>query len=524
MELSQALRTQQTISPALQKSLQLLQMNALEFAQEINEALDQNPLLEREDEDGAYEPGVGSSAEAASDEAALMPTDSPSIGPEEFTQAPDDATREADAADGGDSGFDEADYGASSFEGSGSGKQRDGVEATAIDFAPMHRSLREHLLEQLGCLALDPLEAALGRIVVDSLDASGYLRESTAELVAIAQDLARGLDEPLPIDVARMEGAVRRIQGLDPVGIAATSISQCLALQLQALPAGTAGLDLAHDIVSRHLDLLGQGDFRALGAATGASTDALASATRLIRSLDPKPGLAFGVDRIDYAVPEVIVYKKGRRWEARLHPHASPKIRINAGYASIVARSTQSKAMTDQLTQAKWLMRSIEQRASTIELTAKAIVARQQQFFEHGDIGLRPMRLADIAADIGIHESTVSRVVNSKYLQAPGGLISLKKFFTSHVSTAAGNACSATAVKAMIRQLLKDEPPTAPISDHMLARLLDQRGIRIARRTVTKYRCAIGIEAVEMRRHAPAAGDLRRDPSGRGDGRSMSAQ
>jgi len=304
--------------------------------------------------------------------------------------------------------------------------------------------------------------------------------------------------------------ALRRVQSFDPAGVAARTIDECLTLQLRSVPEGTPGRSVAMEIVKSHLQLLAHNDFRGITAATGASEADLSAATRLIRSLDPKPGLGFGKDRVVFAVPEVIVKKVKGVWTAALHPAATPRIRLNAQYASIVSRNEggQCNGLTAQLQEAKWLMRSIEQRANTIEKTAAAIVARQQAFFEHGDIGLQPLKLADIAADVGIHESTVSRVVNSKYLQCPAGLIPMRKFFTSHVETSAGDACSATAVKAMIRQLVESEAAGEPLSDHRLAKMLAQRGIRIARRTVTKYRDALGIEAADLRRqlNQPAEG------------------
>lgn len=516
---SQQLRTQLTIAPALQRSLQLLQMNALEFAQEINESLDRNPLLERdEDASPAAEQGFdGASNGTHGDDAsyAVGTLEGDGSAMQDLQQHEPGASDAFDGSSVPEAGenehFDVQSFDGGSDPGALNGSASRGLggpdDFTALDLMARQRSLREHLLEQIGGLPLEPLDAALAGLVVDSLDGTGYLRDTADELLQIAQDLLdTDADDPQAeaksLERGDLDIAIRRVQSLDPPGVAASCVSECLAIQLAALPAATPQRALAQRIVRQHLELLGQGDFRALAAATGADQEALAAATQLIRTLNPKPGLAYATDRIDYAVPEVIVRKNGGRWEARLHPSATPRIRINRAYAAIVSRPGQSQAMADQLNQARWLLRSIEQRANTIERTAQAIVARQQKFFEHGDIGLQPMRLADIAADIGIHESTVSRVVNSKYLQCPRGLISLKRFFTSHVETSAGNTCSATAVKAMIRQLLSGESPAAPISDHRLAKLLEQRGIRIARRTVTKYRDAMGIEAVEMRRHA----------------------
>ncbi len=514
-----------SIAPALQRSLQLLQMNALEFEQEISQALDSNPLLEMEESADASEPlevgeaPVDSDLQAAAEDAEYL--DAPVAdsyddiaGDDLVTYDDIDAGAPADSAavmdsDGvgeittehseaaGDE-FNEhlSDWSTNSKSGTGEG-------LSALDMAPAYGSLRDHLLQQLGSLRLSDTEQHLCMLIIDSLDPAGYLREDLEELAELSSRFVEGNVRGKPaIGVDDVQIALRRVQSFDPAGVAARTIEECLTLQLRSVPEGAAGRSVAIDIVKNHLQLLAHNDFRGITAATGASEADLSAATRLIRSLDPKPGLGFGKDRVVFAVPEVIVKKVKGVWTAALHPAATPRIRLNAQYASIVSRNEggQCNGLTSQLQEAKWLMRSIEQRANTIEKTAAAIVARQQAFFEHGDIGLQPLKLADIAADVGIHESTVSRVVNSKYLQCPAGLIPMRKFFTSHVETSAGDACSATAVKAMIRQLVESEAAGEPLSDHRLAKMLAQRGIRIARRTVTKYRDALGIEAADLRR------------------------
>ena len=524
-----------SIAPALQRSLQLLQMNALEFEQEISQALDSNPLLEMEEGSEIVEPvetGEASALEvdsidAATTESDYLETPTPdtyddisrddlatyddidsatsvdSIAAMDSDSAADVSAEHTEAA--GDE-FNEhlSDWSATSKSGTGEG-------LSALDMAPAHGSLRDHLLQQLGSLRLSDTEHHLCMLIIDSLDPAGYLREDLEELAELSGRFVEGNVRGKPaIDIDDVQIALRRVQSFDPAGIAARTIEESLSLQLRNVPEGTPGLGVALEIVRNHLDLLAHNDFRGITAATNASESDLSAATRLIRSLDPKPGLGFGKDRVVFAVPEVIVKKVKGVWTAALHPAATPRIRLNAQYASIVSRNEggQCNGLTAQLQEAKWLMRSIEQRANTIEKTAAAIVARQQAFFEHGDIGLQPLKLADIAADVGIHESTVSRVVNSKYLQCPAGLIPMRKFFTSHVETSAGDACSATAVKAMIRQLVESEAAGEPFSDHRLAKMLAQRGIRIARRTVTKYRDALGIEAADLRRqlNQPADG------------------
>ncbi|MBA3477864.1 MAG: RNA polymerase factor sigma-54 [Lautropia sp.] len=530
-----------SIAPALQRSLQLLQMNALEFEQEISQALDNNPLLELEESAEAVA-DAADIRDAMHPDAADLPLEADSgeyldasladsfdeMSRDDLTTYDDidsgvladagsvmdsdtapEITAELNEAAGDEFNEHLSDWSTTSKSGQGEG-------LSALDMAPAQGSLRDHLLQQLGSLRLGPQEQHLCILIIDSLDPAGYLREDLEELAEISKQYVEGSGRGKPaITVDDVRIALRRVQSFDPPGIAARTIDECLTLQLQAVPEASAGRSIAIEIVRNHLQLLAHNDFRGITAATGASEADLSAATRLIRSMDPKPGLGFGKDRVVFAVPEVIVKKVKGVWAAALHPAATPRIRLNAQYASIVSRNEggQCNGLTAQLQEAKWLMRSIEQRANTIEKTAAAIVARQQAFFEHGDIGLQPLKLADIAADVGIHESTVSRVVNSKYLQCPAGLIPMRKFFTSHVETSAGDACSATAVKAMIRQLVDSEAAGEPLSDHRLAKMLAQRGIRIARRTVTKYRDALGIEAADLRRqlNQPAAGaDLAR--------------
>lgn len=525
-----------SIAPALQRSLQLLQMNALEFEQEISQALDSNPLLELEEGSEGADPVEAAEAPAADIdeiqtagddldylESAVADTYDEIAGEEMVTSYDDvdlgasgDSASILDSDAGVEIAAEHSEAAGEEFnehlsDWSTTSKSGTGEGLSALDMAPAHGSLRDHLLQQLGSLRLSDIDQHLCMLIIDSLDPAGYLREDLEELAEIGAQLGEGHGRGKPaIGVDDVKIALRRVQSFDPAGVAARTIDECLSLQLRSVPEGTPGRGIAMEIVKNHLQLLAHNDFRGITAATGASEAELSAATRLIRSLDPKPGLGFGKDRVVFAVPEVIVKKVKGVWTAALHPAATPRIRLNAQYASIVSRNEggQCNGLTAQLQEAKWLMRSIEQRANTIEKTAAAIVARQQAFFEHGDIGLQPLKLADIAADVGIHESTVSRVVNSKYLQCPAGLIPMRKFFTSHVETSAGDACSATAVKAMIRQLVESEAAGEPLSDHRLAKMLAQRGIRIARRTVTKYRDALGIEAADLRRqlNQPAEG------------------
>ncbi len=495
------------IAPALQKSLRLLQMNALEFEQEVRSALAENPMLEEIDD------GSGSAGDSNGSDGPLAGAEGSAPDPSDVLATAlsnSDSDFSSESATGDEGHVDGALWDSGLWSTTSSRGSQDGSDSefSAVDAAACEQSLRDHLLTQLGSLPLPELERDLAIVVIDSLDPSGYLNASLDDLVELARELlASDSGDRALLDEDALLIALARVQSLEPAGVAARTASECLLLQLRDKPAATTGLTVARQIARDHLPLLAQNDFRLLGDAVGADEATLGEALRLIRSLDPKPGLAFGGELAAYAVPEVVVRKVGNRWVARLHPGATPRVRLHSTYAEIVGRDQAGSAggLGQQLQEAQWLLRSIAQRADTIEATAAAIVRRQQSFFEHGDIGLKPMKLADIAEDIGVHESTVSRVVNSKYLQCPRGLVPLRRFFTSQVETSAGVGCSATAVKAMIRLLIDAEPAADPHSDHRLTRLLTQRGIRISRRTVTKYRDALGIDAADRRRQLAAS-------------------
>jgi RNA polymerase sigma-54 factor len=386
-----------SIAPALQRSLQLLQMNALEFEQEISQALDANPLLEMEEgAEAATEADIaGELHEGEAGMAAAKADDSEygdASGPDSF-----------DGLSGNDQDrFDEFDGGAVTDEGavtdsdlpgeavaeqseaagdefnehlsdwSATSKSAPGEGLSALDMAPSHGSLRDHLLQQLGSLRISRFDQQLCTLVIDSLDPAGYLREDLEELAQLAQELADAHSRRKgrnAVEREELQIALCRVQSFDPAGVAARTIDECLTLQLRAVPEDAAGKATALAIVASHLQLLARNDFRGIAAATGATDAELSAATRLIRSLDPKPGLGFGKDRVVFAVPEVIVKKIKGTWTAALHPAATPRVRINAEYAGIVSRNEggQCNGLSAQLQEAKWLMRSIEQRANTIE-------------------------------------------------------------------------------------------------------------------------------------------------------------
>lgn len=468
---------QTVMSPQLQRSLGQLQMSALEFAQEVNEVLASNPLLEAaEDADGADATGAedvaqGTDAEDYPASPDLAAVEVPSEAPIEFN--------------GGQSEW-------------GSERPTASADGTAPDWtavAASPRSLQAHLREQLSESRCDDSQRALCDALVDCLDDRGWLADGLDEVAASLGLGAGAMD--------RLTEALGIVQSLDPAGVGARSLEECLRVQLDRLPPETPYLDLARRLVDGHLVDIGHGNIRNLVRALERDEGELRDAIGLIRTLDPKPGRAFDTRRVDYVIPDLRVVKLRGRWRILLNQGSVPRVSVNEVYARAISeqsRGGEGGLLREKLREARWMIRSIEQRMSTIERVGEAIVERQQAYFDHGDIALKPMTLAEIAEDTEVHESTVCRVVNNKYMITPRGLLPLKHFFSSAVHTSAGKDCSASAVKAMIRAMVDKEPPEAPLSDHQLAHLLADKGIRIARRTVSKYRSAMGIEALEMRR------------------------
>jgi RNA polymerase sigma-54 factor len=307
----------------------------------------------------------------------------------------------------------------------------------------------------------------------------------------------------LEIDAEELDIALQHLQHLEPAGVGARSLSECLSLQIAFLPKDTPLRDCALAIATKHLDLLAGRDFTKLKKQLACDDITLKAAQRLILSLDPKPGYKFGVVETRYVVPDVMVRKlKGGRWTATLNQDAMPKLRINKMYADILQsrREGTNQQMTSQLQEARWLIKNVQQRFDTILRVTQAIVDRQKHFFDHGEVAMRPLVLREIADQVGLHESTVSRVTTQKYMLTPRGIFELKYFFGSHVATETGGACSATAIRALIKQLVSAEDHRKPLSDSKIADILAQQGIMVARRTIAKYRDAMQIQPANLRK------------------------
>jgi RNA polymerase sigma-54 factor len=356
-------------------------------------------------------------------------------------------------------------------------------------------SLRGHLLTQLSLTNLTERDRTLVALLIESLDDDGYLTQDLAELHAM-------LPAELAIEPEELQIALKHLQHLEPTGVGARSLGECLALQLTALPECTPRRTEALEVVRDHLDSLAARDYARLRKALRCEDECLRAVQKLITSLNPRPGRDFAAEATRYIVPDVIVRKVKGTWVAALNPDAMPRLRVNRMYADILSRARTSGAqqLASQLQEAKWLIKNIQQRFETILRVAQCIVDRQRHFFEHGEVAMRPLVLREIAEALDLHESTVSRVTTQKFMHTPRGIFELKYFFGSHVTTDTGGAASSTAIRALIKQLVSAENSRKPLSDSQLSEILGQQGIVVARRTVAKYRESLQILPVNLRK------------------------
>lgn len=471
-----------TLTPQLQQSIKLLQLSTLELNQEIERFLLENPMLEREDiDDGDYRSAGGESSRAESAEHVVEAPSTPeeTTGPES-REEPGEVTS---FEDGGDW-----------TSGTGGSQNRDDEDDSDFqDFQATAASLRDHLNQQVSLAPLTDRDRALVRFIIEALDDDGYLNQSLEDLLTL-------LPPELEFDLEDLSIALHQVQSLEPSGIGARSPQECLDLQLKALPPG-AVRDLARVIVREHLELLAERNFVRIKRITGSNDDELREAHALICTLNPHPGSQYSTQETRYVVPDVVVRKHRGRWSATLNADAMPRLRVNALYASILQQNRGSGgALTSQLQEARWLIKNVQQRFDTILRVSQAIVDQQRQFFDYGDVAMRPLTLREIAEQLELHESTISRVTTQKFMSTPRGVFELKYFFGSHVSTDTGGAASSTAIRALIRQLIDAEDRKKPLSDAKIADLLGQQGIVVARRTIAKYRESLNIPPVSQRK------------------------
>jgi len=463
------------LTPQLQQAIKLLQLSTLEINQETARLLDENPFLERED-DSTNQTYSGNSS-----------TDTPA--PSNSTETGSTPAETESRKDDGN------EWPEPSFSSSSSSSSPDDEDDGYSEVAAEKPSMREHLLWELNMSQMDPRDKKLIGLLIDALDENAYLSQPLEEIFEL-------LPPELDVSLDDLETALVQLQYLDAPGIGARNLSECLALQLRAMPEDIPGREIALALVSQHLDLLAARDFNKLKKALRCDDDALRCAQDLIVHLQPKPGSAFEHRAADYVVPDVLVERHGGIWRARLNPEAMPRLRINQVYANILQQRNEKNAqeMAGQLQEARWFIKNLQQRFETILRVSQAIVERQRQFFEHGDIAMRPLVLREIAEQLELHESTISRVTTQKFMLTPRGIYEFKYFFGSGLATEAGGACSSTAIRALIKQLVSEEDGKHPLTDSRMSEILAQQGILVARRTVAKYREGMNILPVNLRK------------------------
>jgi RNA polymerase sigma-54 factor len=480
-------RQQTSLTPRLQQSVKLLQMSALEFTQEVQQALSTNPFLEEGDEeepsddpgedriDGIdladryrNDDGPGPSVDSASDESASA---------ENYTDLPEVQT--ADSYSG--------DYPSPRAAGDG--------DSDVGQWAKSTLGMHDHLSRDLMSYRLSPRDRLLAEYIIEALDDDGYLRIPLEELAGEAS-----FSEPVAL--SEWETSLKLVQQLDAPGLAARSLEECLCLQLNAMPESTPGKALALRVVKAELHRLARHDYSGLERSLNCSSECMREACNLIQHLDPKPGRRYTRDDTAFVIPDVIVHKTQNRWVVTANRGAMPRARLHGTYPALFrsCRTDDRAPMAQELQEARWLIRNIEQRYATIQRVAEAIVERQQTFFEYGAIALRPLMLREIADELSIHESTVSRATGNKYMETPRGLFEFKHFFSRELATETGGTCSASAVRALIKEMIESENPHEPLSDVDLARLLSEQGVVVARRTVSKYRGQLKAPPAELRR------------------------
>jgi RNA polymerase sigma-54 factor len=465
-----------TLTPQLQQSIRLLQLSTLELNQELERFLADNPLLEREDTpaDVPYQPAHLNGSTSSQTDAPAGESAVPETSTGESAGTSQDWFEDAPSFSGGRDDNDEGDF---------------------PQIPADSPSLREHLLEQIAMLKLSDRDRILVALLVDALDDDGYLTQPLEEIVEL-------FPAELQVEPEELQIALMHLQHLDPVGVGARNPAECLELQLAAMPASTPGHELALAVVRQHLAALAARDFAKLKKSLQCDDACLREIQQLIQSLNPRPGGAYASTETRYIVPDVIVKKVKNVWVASLNPDAMPKLRINRMYADILQNSRNSGTgqLSHQLQEARWLIKNVQQRFETILRVSQAIVDRQRHFFEHGEVAMRPLVLREIADTLDLHESTVSRVTTQKFMFTPRGIFELKYFFGSHVATEAGGACSATAIRALLKQLVSAEDQKKPLSDSKISQILGQQGIVVARRTIAKYRESLHIPPVNLRK------------------------
>jgi len=474
---------QLTMTPQLQQAIKLLQLSTLDLQQEIQQALDSNPLLELAEDD----------YDAEAEARALATENSQSTGEATPEQAERDVAASADEWQT-DTLPDElpVDTQWDDLLPSSSAPASQGEDAFDGDFDARNNardSLQDQLLWQLNLTRLSDTDRIIAMAIIDATDANGRLQSSV-------EDIHESLTPDLDIDLDEVVAVLHCLQQFEPAGVCTRDLQECLLVQLQQLPPGTPCVEQARLMISRHMAQLGSGDYKQIMRRMRLSEAQLKEVLDLIRTLDPNPGQSVGEDTTEYVVPDVFVSKRNGRWVVELNPDIAPKLRINDSYASLIRRADSSADNTflkDNLQEARWFLKSLHSRNETLMKVASKIVEHQRNFLEYGEEAMKPLVLHNIAEAIEMHESTISRATTRKYMHTPRGIFELKYFFSSHVGTTEGGEASSTAIKALIRKLVAAENPRKPLSDSKIAAVLEEQGLQVERRTVAKYRDVLKI-------------------------------
>jgi RNA polymerase sigma-54 factor len=475
LKLSQQLK----MTPQLQQAIKLLQLSAIDLQQEIQTALEENPLLDQVHPDEEFDNNPGDDYEAPTEQAKESEIDATEVSWED--KLPDELPVDSQWQDLYEP------MQTSSFN-SGEDYQTDQAEA--------NNSLHDQLHWQLNLTPMSDTDRLIATSIIDSIEASGLLGETP-------EDIHAGLPVDLEIEFDEVMAVLHRIQHFEPAGVGAQDLSECLLIQLNQLADNTPWLKEAKTLITRYMLLLGNRDLKGLMRQTRLSEEQLKETLDLIRSLNPRPGDSIKTEETEYIIPDVIVTKVDGIWAVQLNNDISPKLKINSDYSALIKpreNSTQNNYLREHLQEARWLIKSIQSRNDTLLKVSAEIVKNQQAFLEHGDEAMKPLILHNIAEAIEMHESTVSRVTNRKYMLTPIGVYELKYFFSSHVSTDTGEECSSTAIRAIIKRLVSEEESRKPLSDSKITKLLEEQGIQVARRTVAKYRESLNIPASNERK------------------------
>lgn len=453
------------MTPQLQNAIKLLQLSKLELNLEIHAAIEANPMLELIEEPIAETDNLEFIDPNNEDHHIELPID----------------TNWEDIFQDSNINYQTNNY----------------PEQQNFDTINNHEiTLKEHLTWQLNLTPFSETDRAIAITIIDAISENGYLTCSLEEIY-------EHLNPIYAIEFTEIEIVLRRLQHFDPLGVAARNLQECLSIQLNCLPKHTPFLSTAKTLVDKYLELLGQKNFTRLKNRLKLTNEELEGATKLLTKLNPRPGSVIGIKKSDFIIPDVIVVKKHGKWMIELNKDYIPKVKLNANYTAMIRRadtSRENKFLQEHLKEARWFLKSLQNRNETLLKVTTCIIEQQRDFLEHGEEAMKPLILQDIAATIGLHESTISRITNQKYLYTPRGIYELKSFFSSHVTTNDGEKCSATAIQAIIKKFITKEQSIAPLSDSKIAALLAKQGINIARRTVAKYREALAIPPSKQRK------------------------